>query len=100
MLFVKGFASITYQASVLPNWFSTLWAYSSPGCTWTKNCNKEVFANAIEEGRSEDYLNVVDVKKGDCFLINSGLVHAICEGLIIAEIQHLNNLQIFLLLWH
>ena len=46
-----------------------------------------MFAKAIEEGRSEDYLNVVDVKKGDCFLINSGLVHAICEGLIIAEIQ-------------
>ena len=53
----------------------------------TKNCDKEVFAKAIEEGRSEEYLNVVDVKKGDCFLINSGLVHAICEGLIIAEIQ-------------
>ena len=53
----------------------------------TKNCDKAVFAKAIEEGKSEDYLNVVDVKKGDCFLINSGLVHAICEGLIIDEIQ-------------
>ena len=53
----------------------------------TKKCDKVVFAKAIEEGKCEDYLNVVDVKKGDCFLINSGLVHAICEGLIIAEIQ-------------
>ena len=53
----------------------------------TKNCDKEVFAKAIEEGKCEEFLNVVDVKKGDCFLINSGLVHAICEGLIIAEIQ-------------
>ncbi|WP_343009373.1 type I phosphomannose isomerase catalytic subunit [Clostridium celatum] len=53
----------------------------------TKNCNKATFAKAIEEGKSEDYLNVIEVKKGDCFLINSGLVHAICEGLIIAEIQ-------------
>lgn len=53
----------------------------------TKNCNKEVFEKAILEGKSEEYLNVVEVKKGDCFLINSGLVHAICEGLIIAEIQ-------------
>ena len=53
----------------------------------TKNCDKATFAKAIEEGRSEDYLNVISVKKGDCFLINSGLVHAICEGLIIAEIQ-------------
>ena len=53
----------------------------------TKNCDKAVFAKEIEEGKCEDYLNVIDVKKGDCFLINSGLVHAICEGLIIAEIQ-------------
>lgn len=53
----------------------------------TKNCNKATFAKAIEEGKSEDYLNVIEVKKGDCFLINSELVHAICEGLIIAEIQ-------------
>ena len=63
---------------------------AKPGATLivgTKNCDKEVFAKAIEEGKSEDYLNVVDVKKGDCFLINSGLVHAICEGLIIVEIQ-------------
>ena len=53
----------------------------------TKNCDKATFAKAIEEEKSEDYLNVIPVKKGDCFLINSGLVHAICEGLIIAEIQ-------------
>lgn len=53
----------------------------------TKNCNKEIFEKAIKEGKCEEYLNVIDVKKGDCFLINSGLVHAICEGLIIAEIQ-------------
>ena len=53
----------------------------------TKNCDKAVFAKAIEEGKCEDYLNVIEVKKGDCFFINSGLVHAICEGLIIAEIQ-------------
>ena len=53
----------------------------------TKNCDKATFAKAIEDGKSEDYLNVIPVKKGDCFLINSGLVHAICEGLIIAEIQ-------------
>lgn len=53
----------------------------------TKDCDKEVFTKAIEEGKSEEYLNIIEVKKGDCFLINSGLVHAICEGLIIAEIQ-------------
>lgn len=53
----------------------------------TKNCDKETFTKAIAEGKTMNYLNVIDVKKGDCFLINSGLVHAICEGLTIAEIQ-------------
>lgn len=53
----------------------------------TKDCDKEAFENAVREGKVENYLNKVEVKKGDCFLINSGLVHAICEGVIIAEIQ-------------
>ena len=53
----------------------------------TKNCDKESFKRAIEEGKTEGFLNIIEVKKGDCFLIKSGLVHAICEGLIIAEIQ-------------
>jgi len=53
----------------------------------TKDCDKETFKNAIDEGTTEDYLNKIEVKKGDSFLINSGLVHAICEGVVIAEIQ-------------
>lgn len=53
----------------------------------TKDCDKETFAKAIEHGTTEQYLNKINVKKGDCFLINSGLVHAICDGVIIAEIQ-------------
>lgn len=53
----------------------------------TKNCNKEIFKKAIELGNYDEYLNTIEVKKGDCFLINSGLIHAIGEGLVIAEIQ-------------
>ena len=53
----------------------------------TKNCNKDIFRKAIEDGNCEDYLNTIEVKKGDCFLIKSGLVHAIGAGLMIAEIQ-------------
>lgn len=53
----------------------------------TKNCTKEEFEAAIKSGEVEKYLNKIKVKKGDCFLINSGLIHAICEGVIIAEIQ-------------
>jgi mannose-6-phosphate isomerase len=53
----------------------------------TKDCTKEEFEIAIRSGEVEKYLNKIEVKKGDCFLINSGLIHAICEGVIIAEIQ-------------
>ena len=40
----------------------------------------------------ERYLNEVPVKKGDCYLIKSGMIHAICEGVIIAEIQQSSDL--------
>lgn len=53
----------------------------------TKDCTRDEFKTAIENNEVEKYLNKINVKKGDCFLINSGLVHAICEGTIIAEIQ-------------
>ena len=53
----------------------------------TKDCTKEEFEEAIKNNKVEECLNKIEVKKGDCFLINSGLVHAICEGVIIAEIQ-------------
>ncbi|MGG7177010.1 type I phosphomannose isomerase catalytic subunit [Clostridium paraputrificum] len=53
----------------------------------TKNCDKEVFRKAIEDGNLEPYLNKIPVKKGDMFYVQSGLVHAICEGVTIAEIQ-------------
>ena len=53
----------------------------------TKNCDKETFKKAIEEGNLDEYLNKIPVKKGDFFYVQSGLVHAICEGVLIAEIQ-------------
>lgn len=53
----------------------------------TKNCSKEEFEEAIEDGNLDKYLNKIPVKKGDFFYVQSGLVHAICEGVLIAEIQ-------------
>ncbi|WP_297428853.1 type I phosphomannose isomerase catalytic subunit [Clostridium sp.] len=53
----------------------------------TKDCDKEKFRKAIEEGDLDKYLNKIPVKKGDFFFVQSGLVHAICEGVLIAEIQ-------------
>ena len=53
----------------------------------TKDCDKEKFKKAIEDENLEPYLNKIPVKKGDFFYVQSGLVHAICEGILIAEIQ-------------
>lgn len=53
----------------------------------TSKCSKEQFTSAIDKGSFEKYLNKVYVKKGDVYLVKSGLVHAISEGVIIAEIQ-------------
>lgn len=53
----------------------------------TKDCDKEKFKKAINEGKLDKYLNKIPVKKGDFFYVQSGLVHAICEGVLIAEIQ-------------
>jgi mannose-6-phosphate isomerase len=53
----------------------------------TKDCDKETFKKAINEGNLDPFLNKIPVKKGDFFYVQSGLVHAICEGVLIAEIQ-------------
>lgn len=53
----------------------------------TKNCDKKIFKEAIKKGDLTPYLNEIPVKRGDMFYIKSGLVHAICEGVVIAEIQ-------------
>ena len=53
----------------------------------TKDCDKETFKKAIDDGDLSPYLNKIPVKKGDFFYIESGLVHAICKGILIAEIQ-------------
>lgn len=52
---------------------------------------KEDFSEAVNNNHLEDILNFVPVKKGDSFFIPSGTVHAICEGLLIAEIQQSSN---------
>ncbi|MEW8955673.1 mannose-6-phosphate isomerase, class I [Clostridium sp.] len=53
----------------------------------TKDCTKEQFVEAIDKGEFDKYLNKIPVKKGDVYFVKSGLVHAIGEGVIIAEIQ-------------
>jgi mannose-6-phosphate isomerase len=53
----------------------------------TKKCTKEQLKNAIENGTLNEYMNLVKVQKGEVYFVKSGLIHAIGEGVIIAEIQ-------------
>lgn len=52
-----------------------------------EGCTYEQFKNGIAEGNLEACMNRIHVRKGDVFFIKSGMVHAICEGVILAEIQ-------------
>jgi len=53
--------------------------------------NEELRA-AIEAGTLEELMNYVPVKKGETYFIPSGMVHAICHGILIAEIQQNSNI--------
>ncbi len=52
-----------------------------------QDISKEQFKEAIENNTLMDYVNFVECKKGDCFFIPAGMLHAIGKGLLIAEIQ-------------
>ena len=56
-----------------------------------REISKEQFRASIEDNTLCDLLNKVNVEKGDCFFIPSGTIHAICAGLLIAEIQQNSN---------
>lgn len=53
---------------------------------------KEEFATAVKENKVEELLNYVDVFAGDTINIPAGVVHAIGEGILLAEIQQNSNL--------
>ena len=53
--------------------------------------SKEELAERIENNTLTEVLNAVPVHKGDCFFIPSGTLHAICQGIVVAEVQQNSN---------
>ncbi|MFD1957428.1 type I phosphomannose isomerase catalytic subunit [Paenibacillus thailandensis] len=51
------------------------------------NVDRQTMETAIAEGRIMDTLQEVPVKAGDAFYIPAGTVHALCAGVVVAEIQ-------------
>ncbi len=53
--------------------------------------SKEEFKSRIEDNTLTQVCNSVPVHKGDVFFIDSGTLHAIGEGILIAEVQQNSN---------
>ncbi len=53
--------------------------------------DREAFATAVQEGRLESCLKYIPVAAGDVINIPAGLMHAIGEGIVLAEIQQNSN---------
>lgn len=45
------------------------------------------FTSAIAQGKLETVLNRINVRKGDCYYLPSGTVHALGAGVLVAEVQ-------------
>ncbi|MGF6906992.1 type I phosphomannose isomerase catalytic subunit [Fusobacterium sp. PH5-44] len=57
-----------------------------------KEITKKELKKRIENNTFLEVLNKVFVKKGDIFLIEPGMVHAIGSGILLAEIQQASNI--------
>jgi len=59
---------------------------------FSDDCSRETYLKAMAEDRVEDLLHKVPVTKGDVFFIPAGTVHAICKGVVVAEIQQSSDI--------
>ncbi|MBQ7005735.1 MAG: mannose-6-phosphate isomerase, class I [Clostridia bacterium] len=58
---------------------------------FSQDTDRETFRKSIEENTLLEYVNRVKVKKGDIFFIEAGTLHAICKGILLAEVQQNSN---------
>ena len=64
-----------------------------------KGVDRQALASAIENGETESCLHVLSPKPGDCVFIPAGTVHALGEGLLVAEIQQASDCTFRLFDW-
>jgi mannose-6-phosphate isomerase len=74
-----------------------------PGSRVYAGLKKEVTAEAmraaIDAGKLEDCLHSFEVSAGDCVFIPAGTVHAIGEGILLAEVQQSSDMTFRLYDW-
>lgn len=56
-----------------------------------QDMTKEELRTCIESGTLLDCVNRINVKKGELYFIPGGTIHAICKGILLAEIQQNSN---------
>ena len=58
---------------------------------FNEDISKKEFESRIKDNTLTEVCNFVPVNKGDVFFIESGTLHAIGEGILIAEVQQNSN---------
>jgi len=56
-----------------------------------KEHSRDELRAMIENDTMQDFVQIIDINPGDCYCIPAGLLHAICEGVLIAELQQNSN---------
>ena len=59
---------------------------------FNRDMDEKLLRHSLEQGSIEKYLQKVSVQKDDVFYIESGTVHAIGAGVLLAEVQENSNL--------
>ncbi len=59
---------------------------------FNKEVEKEEYVESIEKGTLTDLMNYEKVTEGDTFFINTGKIHAIGAGVLLAEIQQTSDI--------
>lgn len=59
---------------------------------FNEKVDKQRYLDSLSENQITDILNVVPVQKGDAFIIEPGMVHAIGAGVLLAEIQQTSDI--------
>ncbi|WP_067028691.1 type I phosphomannose isomerase catalytic subunit [Allomuricauda sp. CP2A] len=59
---------------------------------FNKNVDKGEYIQSLEEGTLLDLMNYEEVSEGDTFFINTGRIHAIGAGVMLAEIQQTSDI--------
>ncbi|MCL6267956.1 type I phosphomannose isomerase catalytic subunit [Flagellimonas myxillae] len=58
---------------------------------FNRDVAKEEYVKSLEEGSLESLMNYEEVGEGDTFFINTGKIHAIGAGVLLAEIQQTSD---------